>query len=163
MKSYAFLFISTLLAAPSAGAVPAPAISGDELQDQEMMADLEESAVPPSEETVPEERHESTADLLSQDARARYREPPVSEQPSTPPAAVSRSERDLSASPMADVQRALRQQGEQVTVNGVYDARTRSALEEVQRRSGLDPTGKADPETLAALGIAPFARTTSPR
>jgi N-acetylmuramoyl-L-alanine amidase len=51
------------------------------------------------------------------------------------------------------VQRALRQRGFEVPVNGVFDAATQEALLRFQRQAGLAPTSLPDLATLNRLGL----------
>jgi hypothetical protein len=159
----------------TAHAIPAPATSGAELQDQELISNdaergmLERGAVDGSaversaieRDAAAEEfsgagdRHEATSDLLSRDARARYRPPPVLSNEhlangEIPTASIGRA---LPASRLASVQRALRARGYDVSVSGVYDDRTTGALKQLQRSNFLRQSGKADAETLAVLGL----------
>lgn len=53
-----------------------------------------------------------------------------------------------------DVQRALNRHGADLALDGVCGPNTRAALRAFQREAGLPITGRAGPETLAALGLA---------
>jgi peptidoglycan hydrolase-like protein with peptidoglycan-binding domain len=53
---------------------------------------------------------------------------------------------------VAQLQRALREAGHQVRVNGDYDKLTRRAVASVQMAAGLSVTGSCDEGTLNALG-----------
>lgn len=54
------------------------------------------------------------------------------------------------------IQRRLRQRGFYTgNADGVWGARTRSAVEHFQRSRGLDATGDLNPKTAAALGVDP--------
>jgi hypothetical protein len=52
-----------------------------------------------------------------------------------------------------DIQSALNRHGARLVADGVTGPRTRAAIRDFQRESGLPITGVANPETLAALGL----------
>ena len=55
---------------------------------------------------------------------------------------------------VAAVQRKLNQKGLYSGVcDGEYCIKTRSAVKEIQRKSGINPSGKTDFETLCAIGV----------
>jgi hypothetical protein len=53
----------------------------------------------------------------------------------------------------AEIQQALNNHGANLTVDGITGPNTRAALSAFQRDAGLPITGRADEETLAALGL----------
>jgi peptidoglycan hydrolase-like protein with peptidoglycan-binding domain len=53
------------------------------------------------------------------------------------------------------IQEALNKQGANLKVDGIAGKKTRAALATFQKANGLKATGKADPATLAKLGIKP--------
>lgn len=60
---------------------------------------------------------------------------------------------NMSRSEVRQVQRALNDAGYDVAVDGAWGPNTRRALSDYQRTQGLNATGRADRETLAALNV----------
>lgn len=65
---------------------------------------------------------------------------------------MSRHE-NMSKHEVMQIQNALNQSGDHLSVDGVMGPSTKSALRNYQQSHGLQPTGKPDPETLQRLGI----------
>ena len=53
------------------------------------------------------------------------------------------------------LQKALNKNGADLTGDGEFGPKTQAAVKEFQRKAGLPVTGKGDPATRAALGLAP--------
>jgi membrane-bound lytic murein transglycosylase B len=52
------------------------------------------------------------------------------------------------------IQEALKDKGHDPgEIDGVMGPRTSAALQEFQKAEGMEPTGRPDPKTLAALGV----------
>lgn len=60
---------------------------------------------------------------------------------------------NVSRHEVMQIQSALNQSGDHLSVDGIMGPHTRSALRSYQRLHGLQPTGKPDPQTLQRLGV----------
>lgn len=60
---------------------------------------------------------------------------------------------NLSKHEVMQIQQALNQSGNHLSVDGNMGPNTRSALREYQQSHGLQATGKPDPQTLQQLGV----------
>jgi peptidoglycan hydrolase-like protein with peptidoglycan-binding domain len=59
----------------------------------------------------------------------------------------------MSPDRVKEIQSALDQKGQHVTVDGKWGKQTASALRKFQQENGLKPTGRLDPETAQKLGL----------
>lgn len=59
----------------------------------------------------------------------------------------------MSSDRVKQVQSALEQNGQHVTVDGQWGRQTANALRNFQKQNGLNPTGQLDPETAQKLGL----------
>lgn len=60
---------------------------------------------------------------------------------------------DMNQDQIRQLQQALLQHGEQLSVDGIWGPETQNALRNFQQAQGMDPTGEPDSETLAALDL----------
>ncbi len=65
---------------------------------------------------------------------------------------------DLDPAAIRLIQRSLSERGHSTGVDGIWGNRTENALREFQRSQGLEPRGRPDVHTLAALGLLPGSR-----
>jgi peptidoglycan hydrolase-like protein with peptidoglycan-binding domain len=65
---------------------------------------------------------------------------------------------NMNRSEVRQVQRALNDAGYDVAVDGAWGPNTRRALRDYQQAQGLNATGRADRDTLAALNVSPSGR-----
>lgn len=59
----------------------------------------------------------------------------------------------MSEDQVKQLQTALEQKGQHVTVDGKWGNQTANALRNFQKENGLQPTGRLDPETSEKLGL----------
>lgn len=68
---------------------------------------------------------------------------------------VSGKQARMSPDKVKEIQSALDQKGQHVTVDGHWGKQTASALRNFQKENGLPATGRLDPETAEKLGLPP--------
>ena len=61
------------------------------------------------------------------------------------------------------LQNALKSAGYDLTVDGIYDEKTRNAVEDYQRKNGLDVSGIADDRTQTSLLTSSGKQTKKPK
>jgi peptidoglycan hydrolase-like protein with peptidoglycan-binding domain len=88
-------------------------------------------------------------------AYAQQGEDPAAEQPEKATQPQGQGKRmQMSAEMVRQVQQQLNDKGHDAgPVDGIFGKRTRKALKDFQKAEGMQPTGKLDAETMAALGV----------